>query len=468
LPEDWLAPAYWQIHLPQAVRAAALSVRSLATLLGRAELESTEGYVLVPRMEGIATQPGLFHYNAVEHELEQRAELPEQDWGRLESTCPGLLFVVGLSSIHRQETWKYGERGFRTAQQEVGHTLARLRLAAAALGWKLSLLPARGDAAMSALLGLDRDADYERAERETPNLVVAVSAGLSAPEQGALDGLSKALCRLQAQSWVGHANALNSTAGVAWPVLDEVTRATAGVAPVDAGEDFSHSPAPADLYTASSKTGSASVEQARPADKDERSVSAETFFHLLARLVPTRDRKSIPWDAIAWKPRIHIGLIVHRVRGVSPGLYALCRDPDQTERLRGALRSDALWHRERKSPAGLDLFLLREGDHRNLAATIRGDETALVDSAVTVVMIADYMDALVSYGAQFYRNLLWEAGMVGQVLRLEAARYRLLAIGSDGYRDDRVHDAFGMHDREWQSLYHFEIRAVGAGRAVSE
>jgi hypothetical protein len=34
-------------------------------------------------------------------------------------------------------------------------------------------------------------------------------------------------------------------------------------------------------------------------------------------------------------------------------------------------------------------------------------------------MIAEYMDSLVAYGASFYRNLFWEAGLVGQLLYLE-------------------------------------------------
>ena len=44
----------------------------------------------------------------------------------------------------------------------------------------------------------------------------------------------------------------------------------------------------------------------------------------------------------------------------------------------------------------------------------------LLWGAFSLGMIADYMDSLVTYGAAFYRNLFWEAGLVGQVLYLEA------------------------------------------------
>jgi len=33
-----------------------------------------------------------------------------------------------------------------------------------------------------------------------------------------------------------------------------------------------------------------------------------SFFRMLARLVPTRDGRAVPWDAIPWRPRIHLGL----------------------------------------------------------------------------------------------------------------------------------------------------------------
>src|SRR5260370_7662089 len=84
-------------------------------------------------------------------------------------------FLVGLSSIHWREAWKYGERAFRYCQHDVGHALGTLRFAAAALGWKLFLFD-RVDA-MSQLLGLDRNADSAGAEREHPEpLPVVVPA----------------------------------------------------------------------------------------------------------------------------------------------------------------------------------------------------------------------------------------------------------------------------------------------------
>ena len=81
----------------------------------------------------------------------------------LSTAFPEDSFLVGLSSIHWREAWKYGERAFRYCQHDVGHAVGTLRFAAAALGWKLCLLD-RVDT-MSQLLELNRNGDYTGAER---------------------------------------------------------------------------------------------------------------------------------------------------------------------------------------------------------------------------------------------------------------------------------------------------------------
>ena len=186
-------------------------------------------------------------------------------------------------------------------------------------------------------------------------------------------------------------------------------------------------------------------------------ISRETFFRMLARLIPTRDGPSVPWDAIPWRPRIHLGLFVHRVEGLPAGLYALPRDPDKLGSLKGAMRKDFSWRRPPACPPGLPLYLLEEGDVRTLAARISCGQDIAGDGAFSLGMMADYQDSLRTYGAAFYRNLFWEAGMVGQVLYLEAEEAGVRSTGIGCYFDDPVHEAFGMASRDWQSLYHFTV-----------
>ena len=72
------------------------------------------------------------------------------------------------------------------------------------------------------------------------------------------------------------------------------------------------------------------------------------------------------------------------------------------------------------------------------------------------------------YGAGFYRRLFWEAGLVGQVLYLEAEEAGIRSTGIGCYFDDPVHEAFGVSSRDWQSFYHFTVGgAVEDGRLTT-
>ena len=100
-------------------------------------LHPTEGYLLCPDLPGLGR--GVYHYAPGDHALERRAE-PEPGTGRWNGAFPGGGVLVGLSSIHWREAWKYGERAYRYCQHDVGHALAAVRYAAAALGWRATLL----------------------------------------------------------------------------------------------------------------------------------------------------------------------------------------------------------------------------------------------------------------------------------------------------------------------------------------
>jgi hypothetical protein len=342
-----------------------------------------------------------------------------------------------------------------------------MRFAAAALGWKIRLLDRVGSAAVAQLLGLDREADYTGAEREHPELVALVVREKWAGDQSFC--LSNDLVTQVANSrWYGTANALSPEHGVDWPVIDQVAAATTnpmattnlGIA---ADEEFSSFPSEEELFGAPVRSGAFTAEKVivgrRSAVRMDGStaIPAATFFRMMARLVPTRDGRSMPWDALPWRPRIHLGLFVHRVNDLPPGLYVLARDPEKVETLRQAFRSEFLWLRPPSCPHGLPLYLLKEGDYRTLAASVSCGQDIAGDGALSLGMIAEYMNSLVTYGASFYRNLFWEAGLVGQVLYLEAEEAGIRSTGIGCYFDDPVHEVFGISSRDWQSFYHFTV-----------
>jgi SagB-type dehydrogenase family enzyme len=473
---------YWQPYVADSIEPAPLSIDSISLFLRHAlsltawkrfrettwslrvnpssgNLHPTEGYAFLPAIGGIHDRPGVYHYAPKEHGLERRSDVDPSVWTALMAAFPEGSFLVGLSSIHWREAWKYGERAFRYCQHDVGHALGTLRFATAALGWKLFLLD-RVDA-MSQLLGLNRDADYAGAEREHPELLAVVVRENWASDRGLC--LSKEAAALGAASrWYGTANVLSSEHGVDWPVIDEVAAATANLA-TTIDEDFSRFPSEEELFEPPVRSGAFTASSVilgrRSAVSMDASttISAATFYRMLARLMPTRDGRSMPWDAIPWRPRIHLGLFVHRVNDLAPGLYALARDPEKVEPLRQAMQREFLWRRPASCPRGLPLYLLQEGDYRALAASVSCGQDIAGDGAFSLAMIADYEGSLVAYGAAFYRNLFWEAGLVGQVLYLEAEEAGISATGIGCYFDDPVHEVFGISSRDWQSFYHFTV-----------
>ena len=133
--------------------------------------------------------------------------------------------------------------------------------------------------------------------------------------------------------WQGRANTLSPEHSVEWSVIDDVSWATRRSG-VSITEDFSRFPTEEELFGRPVCQGLLTSEKAilgrrsAMAMDGSTAISQAAFFQMLARVIPTRDRRSMPWDAIPWRPRIHLGLFVHRVDGLPPGLYALPRDPD--------------------------------------------------------------------------------------------------------------------------------------------
>jgi len=480
MPAEGRGLPFWKLYARDSVTPAPLSVESVSLFLRYAlsltawkqfqgaswplranpssgNLHPTEGYVLLPSMQRLHNRPGVYHYAPKEHGVELRAEIDPSFWASFSEGS----FLVGLSSIFWREAWKYGERAFRYCQLDVGHALGSLRFAAAALGWKVRLLDRVGCAAQARLLGLDRDADYGRAEREHPELMAVVVG--EEDSSGRASILSKDLTtQLASSQWCGTANELSREHGVEWSVIDEVATATRNPKTL-AEEEFFSFPSEAELFATPVRSGSLSAEKVilgrRSAVSMDAStaISAATFFRMMARLVPTRDERTMPWDVLPWRPRIHLGLFVHRVKDVAPGVYVLARDPEKVTSLRESMRPESLWQRPPSCPQGLPLFLLKKGDCRALAANVSCGQDIAGDGAFSLSMIAEYMDSLVVCGASFYRNLYWEAGLVGQVLYLEAEEAGIRATGIGCYFDDPVHEVFGISSRDWQSFYHFTV-----------
>ena len=191
------------------------------------------------------------------------------------------------------------------------------------------------------------------------------------------------------------------------------------------------------------------------------SIPAERFYPMLARVMPRAElpvaRRPVPWDAIPWEPAIHLGLFVHRVEGIEPGLYALARDPGKVEKLKQCMHAHFAWQAPPGCPESLPLYVLERGDARAVATQVSCRQDIAGDGAFSLGMLAEYRSALVAHGPPFYRRLFREAGLIGQVLYLEAEAAGVRSTGIGCFFDDPVHQVFGLKDLEFQSLYHFTV-----------
>jgi hypothetical protein len=97
---------------------------------------------------------------------------------------------------------------------------------------------------------------------------------------------------------------------------------------------------------------------------------------------------------------------------------------------------------------------------RDFAAAVSCQQDIAADSAFALAMLARFDDIDPTH-AWRYRQRYWEAGMLGQVLYLEAEAAGVQGTGIGCYFDDAVHRALGLDTARFQDLYHFTV-----GKAV--
>ena len=265
------------------------------------------------------------------------------------------------------------------------------------------------------MLGLDRAADFAEVDphdREHPDglILVSVEPVASPPRTLPVEAV-------RAGHWTGQANQL-SPSHVDWDVIDAVAKATWKPATDEPGRG-EHTPLPP-LSRPCGTPAATVIRQRRSclALDGQTSIPAGTFYRMLDHLLP---RPGVPpWDTLSWSPQLHAGIFVHRVAGLASGLYLLERD-QRTAQIASC--------------------------HQEIAS----------DGCFSLGMIADFSQTIRREGAWWYRRLFWEAGVLGQVLYLEAEAAGVRSTGIGCYFDDTFHELLGPAGDEFQDLYHFTV-----------
>ena len=481
LVADTLESAYVDLYQPKAITSRPMTLNYIAALLelslgisawkqygdnrwalrcnpSSGNLHPTEGYVVLPNMDDIPA--GVYHYMSHDHVLEQRGCFDTKGAEMLEAALSANRFLVGLTSIPWREAWKYGERAFRYCQHDIGHAIAAIRYAAATLGWTVQWLNNWAEAEINIMLGLDREADFNPAEREVPEVMLCIDTQrpINPPvskERGIELSGKPVVEAMTGITWAGKANVLDPYHDDEWPIIDTVLDAT--IKPATEESYWTAPPLPP-LPSITCPTGAADlIRQRRSAQMFDgvTPLSLEAFYRLLDSTLPRCD--AAPWDVFPHQPRIHLALFVHRITDLSPGLYILLRREGTQENLQTALQHEYFeWLKPENCPAHLQFYQLVSGNAQTIAQQMSCHQEIAADSAFSLGMLAEFETGL-AVGPFGYRRLFWEAGIIGQVLYLEAEAVGVRGTGIGCYFDDAVHSLLGLADTHYQSMYHFTV-----------
>mmetsp|Transcript_48611 Transcript_48611/g.80917 ORF Transcript_48611/g.80917 Transcript_48611/m.80917 type:complete len:582 (+) Transcript_48611:292-2037(+) len=432
-------------------------------------LHPTEAYIIAGPLRGLSDSPGVYHYAPALHALEQRAKIPTEVWEGLTKQRVGKdVLLIGLSSIFWREAWKYGERAYRYCNHDTGHALAAIRLAASMLGWRLVALTDLSDDDVSNVLGLNRDQEFFKEEREEPDLLAVLYPSTSTRPSLDISRFGQEVAH--SAQWSGHANRLSEKRHE-WEVIDQVAAAcvkpsTPGLSDkalsgLGGGATELWKPPPGThIGMHTQLTAQQIVRQRRSVWEMDgtKNIAKETFVSILSRTMP--DPSSAPWDAQSWPILIPcLAMFVHRVDDVPSGMYVLVRDLSMLADLQRTMKPSTFEFAWKAVPnhLNLPLYALSLPDVKMVAKRVSCNQDIAGDGAFSLGMIANFEKSLSTLGPHAYRWMFWEAGMIGQVLYLEAEASGLRGTGIGCYFDDPVHQMFGISDHSLQSMYHFTI-----------
>ncbi|KAG0458841.1 hypothetical protein HPP92_021969 [Vanilla planifolia] len=463
-----------------AWKTTGLSTWSLRVNPSSGNLHPTEAHVFSPPLRSLSDDLSfLAHYSPKDHSLELRAHVTP-DLLPLPDAPSSLL--LALSSIFWREAWKYGERAFRYCNHDVGHAIAAVAIAAAALGWDTRLLDGLGHDDLHRFLGLDyanRSPPTELPDRpargrfpwiesQHPDcLLILFPFGnqLSVDYQR----LRAAIFGFSSLRWMGTPNTLSKD-HIYWDVIYRT--ADAVKKPPTVAEGFSVNPLHPNGLILENLYKNISVREVvrkrrSAVDMDRVHImDRETFYQILLRCLPSGNlgpgekqgkQLALPFRALTWDAEVHAALFVHRIKDLPQGLYFLVRNEDHFGGLKMAMRPEFEWAKPEGCPDGLPLYRLARGNCETIAKQTSCHQDIASDGCFSLGMVARFELALLEKNAWMYPRLFWETGVLGQMLYLEAHAVGISATGIGCYFDDDVHKVLGLKGMEFQSLYHFTV-----------
>lgn len=409
-------------------------------------LHPTEAHLILPQLEN--NNAGIYHYNVFEHLLEKQAELTNDIWSELIENYHPDGFFIGLSTIYWRQSWKYGVRGFRYVHLDLGHILGCLSFAANLLGWKCTYLNVLSDEDITYILGLNKY-QWIKEENEQPGFLCYIG-----PYEK-----NKEIPRYLDKSTIQKINELDfkgdlsklSDEVVPWKDIDKVIKDSEK----KRSGAFELSLPEIDLRKDEMNNFSAIeiIKKRRSAESFDGSshITKELFFNMLDKTLARKNHA--PFDAEVMDSNINLLLYVHRVAELPAGLYFFIRNPDDLETLKKTCHRGLKWIQVEE---GFPLYLLHNLNLTNEAKILCCQQDIGGTGAFSLAMIGKFKDHL-RKTPHMYKNMFWEAGLIGQVLYLESEAYGIQGTGVGSFYDNLVIEMIGIKDMSFQSLYHFTV-----------
>ncbi len=415
-------------------------------------LHPTEAYVVLVGWDGFKN--GVYHYDSYLHALALRCEF-------LDQTAFEPLLLVGFSTVHWREAWKYGERAFRYCHLDIGHALGSLAISAASLGWQTALLADGADERLSSLLGTGRP-EFQSVEAEFAECLLAVGPSSALAEAA---DMWEVLVRAAASGrWMGAPNLLDPKPLYRWSVIDEVNVASklGSAKSLAALSAFAEMNSEQRASNADFSRSTLSAEQvilrrrSAQAYAPEFVLSQADFWQLMDCL---SDEFNWPGPAAH---NIHAVIAVHKVAGVTPGFYLLNRNGTNGAKKSLSALKESLgrWSDWVEIPHPQNTYSLHRITTANVqraVGTLDCNQRIATDGAVEIGFLAEFDDALEKYGSAAYRHLHWQAGLLGHRLYLQSTALDFGGTGIGCFFDDAWHELLGIKDTQFQFVYHFAI-----------
>ena len=428
-----------------AWKAAGSSRWSLRINPSSGNLHPTEAHLILPPLG--ADPAGIYHYNALGHALERRADVAPGLWQSLVSHFRSDGFLIAITSIFWRESWKYGERAFRYCNHDAGHALACLSFAANIFGWKCVFLNEISDEELEAILGFDQVRFRKLEEEHADCLCYIFPTGPADIPRGLPADIISDLANL---TFKGEAEILSQKC-IDWEIIYRTARLTKKPPTGKNRIDLERRNWFADVTSPLSATDIIRNRRSAIAFDSSGFISKSHFLSILDKTLARRDMA--PFDVDLTEPLTHLLLFVHNVPDLTPGLYFFLRRNADLNELKAICRSDFQWTPVEKN---FSLYRLAEGNYRQQAMMVSCHQDIAGASAFSLGMIAKFRD-IITAEPHRYRHLFWETGMIGQVLYLEAEAHGVRGTGIGCVFDYAVHEILGFSDNRYQSLYHFTI-----------